>query len=149
MSDITQRLKQILSYYNLNSADFSTKVGVQKSSVSHLLSGRNKPSFDFINKLANAFIEISIEWFVTGKGEMIKEKYIDNPVAKQSAIENTANIDNNLQAVKHPSDEKMQVPEIANNSNASTASNPFSQKNEINSVLLVYDDDTFKILKQR
>ncbi|PZQ78296.1 MAG: XRE family transcriptional regulator, partial [Flavobacterium johnsoniae] len=46
--DFIKRLEKILDYYNLTASSFADKIGVQRSSISHLLSGRNKPSLDFI-----------------------------------------------------------------------------------------------------
>jgi len=69
------RLVRILKHLNLSSAAFADRLGVQRSSISHILSGRNKPGFDFISKLALEFPEINIEWFVTGKGNMLKSSY--------------------------------------------------------------------------
>jgi transcriptional regulator with XRE-family HTH domain len=147
MSDITQRLKMILSYYQLNSADFSNKVGVQKSSISHLLSGRNKPSFDFINKLAVAFDEINIEWFVTGKGEMLKESSSNDANSDKDGskiIKHASNIQHNDDDahLKHEN-------ENIKNHNSQKLDDNSPINNDVNSVLLIYNDDTFKVLKQR
>ena len=49
--DFIKRLELILEYYGLNASAFADKIGVQRSSLSHLLSGRNKPSLDFILKI--------------------------------------------------------------------------------------------------
>ncbi len=68
------RLLKILKHYNLSSAAFADKLGVQRSSISHLLSGRNKPSFDFLTRLLIDFPEINIEWFINGEGYMIKQQ---------------------------------------------------------------------------
>lgn len=68
-----KRLLEILKYYNYSSSTFAEKIGVQRSSISHLLSGRNKPSFDFIARLTEKFPEINIEWFINGKGNMLKK----------------------------------------------------------------------------
>ena len=50
-----ERLKLILDYYNLSASSFADKIDVPRSSISHLLSGRNKPSLDFIIKVETAF----------------------------------------------------------------------------------------------
>ena len=49
--DFIKRLEFLLEYYSMNAASFADKIGVQRSSLSHLLSGRNKPSLDFILKI--------------------------------------------------------------------------------------------------
>ena len=53
--DINERVRMIINSQNLTASAFADKIGVQRSNVSHVLSGRNKPSFEFIEKLLNAF----------------------------------------------------------------------------------------------
>ncbi len=67
------RINSILQFYNTNSSKFAEEIGVQKSSISHVLSGRNKPSLDFIQKILKAFPEINADWLILGKGKMIVE----------------------------------------------------------------------------
>lgn len=57
----------IMDSHKLNAGSFADKIGVQRSNVSHVLSGRNKPSFDFIEKLLLAFPRVSAEWLFTGR----------------------------------------------------------------------------------
>ncbi|WP_370398216.1 helix-turn-helix domain-containing protein [Tenacibaculum dicentrarchi] len=74
--DILIRLKKILSYYNLTSSTFADTIEVQRSSISHLLSGRNKPSLDFVMKTVNKFPEVDLYWFLYGEGEFPKKEKI-------------------------------------------------------------------------
>ena len=66
--DFVKRLENVLEYYNLNASAFADKIGVQRSSMSHLLSGRNKPSLDFILKILEVFPEVDLYWILNGKG---------------------------------------------------------------------------------
>ncbi|MBC8644621.1 helix-turn-helix domain-containing protein [Flavobacterium lindanitolerans] len=70
--DFIKRLEKILDYYNLTASSFADKIGVQRSSISHLLSGRNKPSLDFILKILDVFPEIDLYWILNGKGSFPK-----------------------------------------------------------------------------
>ncbi len=70
--DFTNRLKKILENHQLTASLFADKIGVQRSSISHILSGRNKPSLDFILKVTNAFDDIDIHWLLNGKGHYPK-----------------------------------------------------------------------------
>jgi transcriptional regulator with XRE-family HTH domain len=56
-----------LDYYGLNASAFADKIGVQRSSLSHLLSGRNKPSLDFILKILDVFPDVDLYWMINGK----------------------------------------------------------------------------------
>jgi len=62
------RLEKILDYYGLSAAVFADKIGVQRSGISHLLSGRNKPSLEFVMKVIRAFPEVNLYWLLNGKG---------------------------------------------------------------------------------
>ncbi len=62
------RLSHIIDEYNLTASQFADEIGVQRSSVSHVLSGRNKPSLDFITKVILRYPEINAEWLLTGQG---------------------------------------------------------------------------------
>lgn len=73
-----ERILQILQDKHLTSAKLADLMQVQRSSISHILSGRNKPSMDFMEKLLLTFPSISGDWLLTGKGEMLK------PVEKPS-----------------------------------------------------------------
>ncbi|MCF8381097.1 MAG: helix-turn-helix domain-containing protein [Bacteroidales bacterium] len=65
------RLQSILSYYQLNSSKLAEIIDVQRSGISHILSGRNNPSYDFLIRILDAFPEINANWLLTGKGNMI------------------------------------------------------------------------------
>jgi transcriptional regulator with XRE-family HTH domain len=62
------RLQQILKNEKLTPARFAELVGVQRSSVSHILSGRNNPSLDFLQKILANFEHINPDWLITGNG---------------------------------------------------------------------------------
>jgi len=62
------RLKSILDHYELSSAAFADAINVQRSSISHLLKGRNKPSLEFIMKINEAFDEVDLQWLLYGTG---------------------------------------------------------------------------------
>lgn len=62
------RLNKILDYYDLSAASFADKIEVGRSSISHILSGRNKPSLDFVMKVVQNFPEVELYWLLNGKG---------------------------------------------------------------------------------
>lgn len=70
--DFIKRLEIILDYYSINASAFADKIGVQRSSLSHLLSGRNKPSLDFILKILDVYPEVDLYWILNGKGDFPK-----------------------------------------------------------------------------
>lgn len=73
-TNMTNRLQQFLELENLTPARLADILGVQRSGLSHILSGRNKPGYDFIYKLLVKFPELSADWFLTGKGKPYKQR---------------------------------------------------------------------------
>ena len=66
--DFSKRLQKILEYYDLSAAAFSDAIDVGRSSISHILSGRNKPSLDFVLKVIQTYPEVELYWLLNGKG---------------------------------------------------------------------------------
>jgi transcriptional regulator with XRE-family HTH domain len=84
---MTERILSIIKFFNLSPSDFAEEIGVQRSSISHLISGRNKPSLEFIQKILTRFPEINPEWILNGQGEMLKNG--TNPVTGAIPFGNT------------------------------------------------------------
>ncbi len=66
--DFAKRLEKVIDFYGETASSFSEKIGVQRSSISHILSGRNKPSLDFVLKVLSEFPEVELYWLLNGKG---------------------------------------------------------------------------------
>jgi DNA-binding XRE family transcriptional regulator len=67
--EFTKRLQKVIDYYGETASSFAEKIGVQRSSISHILSGRNKPSLEFVLKMIASFPEVGLYWLLNGKGE--------------------------------------------------------------------------------
>lgn len=68
----------------ISSSQFADEIGVQRSSVSHVLSGRNKPSLDFVTKILAAYPDINSDWLLSGKGNMILDVHSGNVFEEES-----------------------------------------------------------------
>lgn len=64
---ISERLQMVIKMNGMNNTSFADKIGVQRSSISHVLAGRNKPSIDFIQKILVNFPKVNADWLITGK----------------------------------------------------------------------------------
>ena len=71
---MNQRLQQFIQAENLSQAQFADLLKVARASVSNILSGRNKPGFDFLESLSLHFPDLNLEWLVTGRGRMYKSR---------------------------------------------------------------------------
>jgi len=67
-----ERIQEFLTAENKSSAQFAEEIGVQPSGISHILSGRNNPSLDFVLKMLEKYKFISTEWLLFGRGTMYK-----------------------------------------------------------------------------
>ena len=90
--EIKDRLRMIMESHKLNAGSFADKIGVQRSNVSHVLSGRNKPSFDFVEKLLLAFPRVSAEWLFTGRQTEKEVKDIEYSVSPELPVEKRADL---------------------------------------------------------
>jgi transcriptional regulator with XRE-family HTH domain len=154
IDDFIKRLEIILEYYSLSASAFADKVGVQRSSLSHLLSGRNKPSLDLILKIVENFPEVDLYWILNGKGNFPKsEKSNDSnlvlptpiiPQTKNFAEDDKIEIPPDLFSTE-PSVEKNRVNENFQNnfSNTRILENP-KNNSEIDRIVVFYKDGTFK-----
>ncbi|MHA7059111.1 helix-turn-helix domain-containing protein [Aquimarina sp. M1] len=76
-----KRIQEIMKFYHISASAFADAMGVGRSSISHILSGRNKPSLDFVMKITEAYPEAELYWLLYGEGTFPKsEKEV--PVAE-------------------------------------------------------------------
>ena len=69
-----KRLKNWMESEDLQPSSFSDKIGVNRATISHILSGRNKPSINFLQKLLSNYPELNVNWLITGIGFMQTKK---------------------------------------------------------------------------
>ena len=73
-----ERLLEFLRAENKSSAQLAEDIGVQASGISHILSGRNNPSLDFVLKMLEKYQFLSTDWLLFGKGSMYKDAKMQN-----------------------------------------------------------------------
>lgn len=71
--NLNERISEIINYSKLSASEFADEIEVQRSNISHITSGRNKPSLDFLVKIKERFPELQWDWLIFGQGEMIKK----------------------------------------------------------------------------
>lgn len=138
--DFSNRLEFIIKNYELNAASFADQIGVQRSSISHLLSGRNNPSLDFVLKVIDNFPEINFDWFVRGKGEKFSheistsqnsnEKYSKTPTLFDQITDNKEEI-------------KRELPKINTSTNSEILESVQKKIKPIDKILVLYKDGSF------
>lgn len=137
-----KRLETIFDYYGLTASLFADKINVQRSSISHLLSGRNKPSLDFILKIIENFPEVELLWLLNGKGSFPKGEIDSNEKLAVSFVKKTEQeIDLFSQETcvfESQSEKKSNTPKIE------TEVKPIHSDSKIERIVVFYNDGTFK-----
>lgn len=141
------RLKQFLAAENITQAQFADRINVVRASVSHVLAGRNNPSFDFIKAMMAQYPNLNIEWLMFGKGKMYKENH-QSPAAAQDILF-PEELSDTLFSVQDSQPEiKMEEPV-----ESSTALNTLVESSQINvtqrkvsKIIVLFDDGTFQEL---
>ena len=87
IAEFTTRLKKVMDFHQLSAPMFADKVGVQRSSISHILSGRNKPSLDFILKVTTEFKDVDMYWLLNGNGTFPKS--VENDITSAPSFSNS------------------------------------------------------------
>lgn len=80
------RIAEIIKHYDLSASEFAASIKVQPAVVSHVLSGRNKPSLDFVTKVVKEFPDISYDWLFFGKGQMEKQEAAPDQITTKEAV---------------------------------------------------------------
>lgn len=150
--DFIKRLEIILEYYNLTASSFADKVGVQRSSLSHLLSGRNKPSLDLILKIESEFEEVDLYWILNGIGDFPKTETQKNTFEHTPILTNSSKLEE-IEAIEQQPDlfstepipEKNRVDEIPEKkiSNTEVFKN-INLNQDIDRIVIFYKDGHFK-----
>ncbi|WP_333809809.1 helix-turn-helix domain-containing protein [Flavobacterium sp.] len=149
IDDFIKRLEIILEYYNLSASAFADKINVQRSSLSHLLSGRNKPSLDFIIKVIEVFPEVDLYWILNGKGNFPKSE-TTSPTLSESenevippSIESNTNLTPDL----FSSVEKTTSIISSERKNSDMLQNDNVDSEEIERIVIFFKNGTFKNYK--
>jgi len=70
---MVERILSFIKSRNLTPSQFADEIGVQRSSISHLISGRNKPSLEFVQRIIARWPEINLQWILNGRGSMMND----------------------------------------------------------------------------
>lgn len=125
-TEFAKRLHIMMDYYQISASAFADKIQVPRSSISHLLSGRNKPSLDFVLKVVKEFNEVELYWLLNGKGNFPLNTTRSNAISERES--------NPLKISK----ELKQDPTLAN------SAFEFNSEKKIDRIVIFYSDGTFK-----
>ncbi len=148
IDDFIKRLEIILDYYNLSASAFADKINVQRSSLSHLLSGRNKPSLDFIIKVIEVFPEVDLYWILNGKGSFPKsENVVPTILEMENKSSSNANTETNPELDLFSSEEKIVSPTLSDRNAIESFKSENNSDEEIERIVVFFKNGTFKNYK--
>lgn len=131
-----EQLIKLIHHLGLTATRFADEIGVQRSGISHILSGRNQPSYDFIVKITTRYPEISLDWLILGKGSMLdKRSGIDIP-QKELFYNETKG--------KNPAGNENIKPVQETSLPGKLHQDMFTNVNKIEQVIILYADGSFK-----
>lgn len=139
--DLNDKIKQILVDKNISPSHFADEVGIQRSSISHILAGRNKPSLDIVQKIIRRFPDLGINWILEDEElpELISEikPFKADPYATSESQRN---------AVSAPSDSRRSAAPQLNSPQENLRNERSAQTEEkkVERILIFYSDGTFQ-----
>lgn len=130
------RLRKVIDFYDETASSFAENIGVQRSSISHILSGRNKPSLDFVLKVLSAYPDVELYWLLNGKGTF--------PLASKTDQESLT-----TETPKSNQAGSSQINSNSETTDKGAINSPptISDKKSIERIIIFYSDGTFKNFK--
>ena len=150
------RLQRFLELEQLSPARLADILGIQRSGISHILSGRNKPGYDFLYKMTQKFPTLNIDWLISGKGKVYKEQaqqpYQEQIESKSKERDLFSQNDTDLpeqdnlhHSVKNEEDISKNLSSQPNENRINEApEREVAEKKSLIKMILVYSDGTFK-----
>ena len=142
-SEMKDRIVHIIRAKNLTAAEFALRLGIQPSNISHLLSGRNNPSLDFVKKLKETFPEYSLEWIIFGRGPIT----VSEPFAPIVPVESVSS-DTYAGNPVEPMEEETLFDQSKEEEHQFEPPTP-SPVATLKQIILVYSDNTFEQISPR
>lgn len=132
---VSERLFKLMELERLTAAKLADILEVQPSAISHILSGRNKPSFDFIQKLTTKFPRLNIDWLITGKGNMYKVAVQQSLFDPPTTLNPKA--DSHTTEISEKSDDTQRMRNFTNVNNSVLTKT-------VKQIVFIYSDNTFE-----
>ena len=149
------RIRKIMEKEGLNSALFADKIGVSRGTITHVLSGRNKPSLEVVQKILDTFSSVNAEWLLVGKNPMYShDKVFLHPQQESISFDdenqtlnppkNETNVYKESKVPEYPQKNIDKEPvEIPQPVKLKDITDVISSNRKIDKIIIFYDDKTF------
>ncbi|MCH2488964.1 MAG: helix-turn-helix domain-containing protein [Flavobacteriales bacterium] len=134
-ADFAKRLEKILEYYSISATAFSEQIDFNRSTISHILSGRNKPSLEFVMKVVQEFPEVELYWLLNGKGTF--------PAQQETSLE-ISRSETTVPAPKKNTTIASEIPQSLPKSPSEEKKDISAATNKIERIVIFYTDGSFK-----
>ncbi len=136
------RLLEFLKSENKSSAQLAEEIGVQPSGISHILSGRNNPSLDFVLKMLEKYQFLSTDWLLFGKGTMYRENQMQS-LFDEATIPGRKH---DVGTITNESDKQVpgRKPDVKDQANPDVKDADRKIKSSISRIVMFYDDSSFE-----
>ena len=137
---MNERLLQFLRAENITQSQFADNIGVARASISHIVSGRNKPGFDFLENTARHYPALNIGWLITGKGRMYSSQSTERQ--EESTVFDRTQDEGQI-PYSSPASGSSETRVIESN-NLSKSNKATESKRFIEKILVFYSDNSFE-----
>ncbi len=158
---MNKRVIEIIERKKLTPSRFADKIGVPRSTISHIISGRNKPSLELVTKIADAFPDISLDWLIKGKSapqqsqatlfddslEFEPQKNLTENAAKSRSTEDNLHMETGKSRISESTTNKKSSKD--ENYNEQIETEVQKKPGNVSSIIITYDDNTFDVLNPR
>lgn len=167
-----ERIQELIDKLNTQPSKFADEIGVPRSTISHLVSGRNKPSLDFIMKIVEKYPEVNVDWIVFGRGNAFNtndknpeinypqktaEKSIEEPLKNQPDLFSNTNQSDDISAKiktfaeinKTETKESLENTENIKQTKDITKSHEPEAISDVEKIIILYKDKTFSEYSKR
>lgn len=151
-----ERIKKMMNKRGLSPSQFADEIGLKRSSLSHILSGRNNPSLDVVMKIKNRFVDINTDWLLFGTGSEVVRKESDKLSNVKMEDTEAQKVDAGQQKISFEVEKPIQPPRAEPvlpsdliQKSVSIPANATSNQAKATRLLIIYDDQTFESFDQR
>lgn len=146
------RIKLLIETQNMTASQFADEIDVQRSSLSHIMSGRNKASLDFVSKVLKRFPEVSPDWLINGQGALFRSQNTGDESRKQekpqvNELFNMSRVEQTGQQVdyeKQIDDQKNVESGPKSKAEGSVADDKKPGTTAVERIVIFYSDGSFK-----
>lgn len=154
VTTMNTRLKQFLAAENITQSQFADKIEVVRASVSHVLSGRNNPSYEFIRSIMSKYPTLNIEWLMFGKGKMYKDSPLKTTEAEADHdeggllfAEDPVHQDEPSVSERGRETDFHSMADIEIKTSSQAQQTPFSQR-KVKKIIILYDDGSYQEVQE-